>query len=89
MKSLPSFMKDTKHFIQIVEQVEEVTDDISVVTADIDNMYMNMPLELSEQGIREFFDRQTRVDKDMTTEDIIVGLELCQENNVFEFKENM
>ena len=45
MKSLPSFMKDTKHFIQIVEQVEEVTDDFGIVTAYMDNMYMNMTLE--------------------------------------------
>ena len=89
MKSLPSFMKDTKHFIQIVEEVEEVTDDVSIVTADIDNMYMKMPLELSEQGIREYFDKQNSDGNEMNTDEIIEGLELCQDNNIFEFKEKL
>ena len=89
MKSLPSYMKDTKHFIQILDQVEEVSEDIGIVTADIDNMYMNMPLELSEQGIREYFDKQDRDNKDINTEDVIEGLKLCQENNIFEFKKQL
>ena len=58
------------------------------MTADIDNMYMNMPLELSEQGIREYFDKQDRDNKDINTDDVIEGLELCQENNILSLRIN-
>ena len=84
MKSLKSYLKDTKHFIQVIEKANEdgkVSEDVALVTADISNMYMNMPLALSERGIREYFVSRDNND-DITTGEIIEGLEICQENNV-------
>lgn len=53
-------------------------------------MYMNMPLELSEKGVKEYFESKLdNDDEEMTTEEIIEGLEICQANNVFEFKEQL
>ena len=67
-----------------------ITDDVSIITADIDNMYMNMPLELSEQGIKEYCEsRNIPDDDDITTEEINESLEIFQKNYVFEFKRQL
>ena len=53
MSAKESYIKDTKHILQKVEEWNEegVDDDIAIVTADIENMYGNTPLELSKYGI--------------------------------------
>ena len=66
MKGLKSYLKDTKHFVQVLEEAnrtEMITDDVSIITADIDNMYGNMPLELSNQGIVEYCNSRTIPDE--------------------------
>ena len=55
MKKMKSYIKDNKHVIQILEEANEsgiVNEGVKIVTADIDNMYGNMPLELSEWGVK-------------------------------------
>ena len=33
-----------------------ITNNASLITADMENMYGNMPLEKSKQGIKEYFE---------------------------------
>ena len=87
MKSLKSLRRDTKHVFQEIEKTNndgEISDKINLAVADIDNMYGNMPLELSERGVRE--NLNLKQNESMPTKEILNGLEICQERNVFEFK---
>jgi hypothetical protein len=52
-------------------------------------MYRNTPLELSKYGISDYFDKLEEKADDTTKDEILQGMEICQENNVFEFKEQL
>lgn len=41
----PSYLKDTKHFIQIIDKSENLTHDTFLVTADVTSLYTNIPHE--------------------------------------------
>ena len=85
MQALPTYIKDSKQFIQIIEQINEkgpLKDTTNLVTADMEGMYPNMPLDLSEKGVKG----QPGV---MPTDTVLEGLKLCHETNVFEFKDQM
>ena len=64
-----------------------ITDNVSLITADMENMYGNMPLELSKQGIKEYFESLPPNPEDLTQDEILEALDICQENNVFAFKD--
>ena len=49
--------------------------------------YGNMPLEVSKQGITEYFESLPPNPDDLTKDEILEALDICQENNVFEFKD--
>lgn len=58
MRNLGSYIKDTKDFLKIIEKNNNegfINEEISIVTADMENMCGNMPLELSNQGIIEYW----------------------------------
>ena len=74
MKKMKSNIKDNKHVIQILEEANEsgiVNEGVKIVTADIDNMYGNMPLELSEWGVKTYFDNLDDDEEKLTTNEII------------------
>ena len=90
MKKQQSYIKDTKHVLQKVQHLNEegkLNDQVNLVTADFQNMYGKVPLELSTEGIREFCQKEgfnEEKDKPNTVE-VLEALNICQTNNVFEF----
>ena len=48
-----------------------------------------MPREMSDKGCREFLDSRPAVDGQATTESVMRCQEICQENNVFEFNQQL
>ena len=93
MKQHQSYIKDTKHALQLIKKANEegkVTDDTNLVTADFENMYGKMPLQLSKAGVQASYcpsvgGSDLRPDSD----ELMEALDLCQENNVFEFAEKL
>ena len=62
------------------------TDDTNLVTADFENMYGKMPLDLSKAGVRaDYCPRDGGPSLKPSTEELMEALDICQENNVFEF----
>ena len=60
MKQLPSFIQDTKHTLQIIEEInqrihnnEVSMDGVAIVTLDGEAMYNNMPGELARVASTE------------------------------------
>ena len=60
MRTIPSCIKDTGRILQKVEDWNEADfdEDITSVTADIENRYGYTPMELSKKGISEHFDNR-------------------------------
>jgi hypothetical protein len=79
--------------LQTIENVNEeglVDENVNIVTADMESMYAKMPLELSKQGISEYFDTVDDDDNnDITKEEMLEALDICQEKNLFEFKDDL
>ena len=92
MRNLPSYLKDTKSLIQNISRLNEegeVSEKTNLFSADFENMYGNMPVDISKAGIRKYHedflkDGNTGSEEPLTDE-ILTALDLCQQNNIFEF----
>ena len=88
MRNLPSYLKDPKHFIQKIIQLNEdgkITEKTNLVSADFENMYGNMPLEVSKLGVKNFLRDGNRGNDEARPDEVIEALDLCQQNKIFEF----
>ena len=87
MKSLPTYLRDTKHTLQLIEEKNEegIPKTAKFLTADIEAMYPNMLMNLCETGISEYLDGRFPKDGNPSTDNVIKYLNICQQNNIFEF----
>ena len=101
MKKLGSFLKDTKHTLQIIEQINEKIDKgelslegVSLVSLDVEKMYNNITLDLGMGAAKGYLDTRPahtyggadeNSDPFVTTETLMEGLDLCIQNNYFEY----
>ena len=81
MKQLLSFLQDTKHLLQIIEEInqksleEEVSlDGVALVTLDADSMYNNIPEELAMVASKDFLERGREGDKKKSSSEDTVYL---------------
>ena len=100
MTELPSYVRDTKHVLQIIEDINEKIekgevslDKVALITLDVEQMYNTMTEELAFKGSKEYLKKKEQevrsgliVDENnVTPESILAGLELCLKNNYFQF----
>ena len=99
MAGLPTFLKDTKHTLQLIDGLNEKIergelslDGVSLVTLDIDKMYNNMTEDLGHTAVRKFLDSRAQklhlIDSDeklVKSSSIIEALSICLKNNIFQF----
>ena len=64
---------------------ERNEEEINLVTADFENMYGLVPLDLSKKGVKKHLDARVDVSNEPTTDEALDALDLCQQKNVFEF----
>ena len=67
MTKLPSFLKDTKHVLQIVEEINEKIDNgevsldrVGLITLDVEKMYNTMTEELALGGTKRYLDQRAQ-----------------------------
>ena len=92
MQQLTTFLKDTRSLLIMIDQKNEsgpIPDSVNWLSADMKNMYQNMPGEESEAGCREYLDRRDVAVGEATTNSIIECLNICQDNNVFVFLDKL
>ena len=56
-QELPSYMKDTTHFLQKIDKVGEISEDTYMVTLDVKSLYTNID---NEEGLRVFEELEKR-----------------------------
>lgn len=86
MQQLPSFVRDTKHILNIIEDINEngpLDPDISMFTIDVKAMYPSMPRELGLKGVRDALNRRSSLIP--STDNLISCLEICLDFNNFIF----
>ena len=100
MRKLESFLKDGKHTLQVIEDIndkirdgEMSLDGVALVSLDVEAMYNNMTRDLGTLATKQFLENRTfQQDGEMTSvssESILEALDLCLDSNVFEFNEQI
>ena len=99
MKQLPSFLQDTKHVLQIIDEInkkiekDEVSlSGVAMVTLDVESMYNHMTDELAGGASREFLEGGRGGSPEVLkvkTDSILAALELCLKNNYFKFNDKI
>ena len=99
MKQLPSFLQDTKHVLQIIDEInkkiekDEVSlSGVAMVTLDVESMYNHMTDELAGGASREFLEGGRGGSPEVLkvkTDSILAALELCLKNNYFTFNDKI
>ena len=100
MTSLPSFLRDTKHTLQQIEQInckvdngEISLDNVNLVSLDVVSMYPNMSDELGITACTEYLNSRnlSLIDEELqiASGNLIEALKICLQNNYFQFDENI
>ena len=96
MKNLDSYLRDTKHTLQIISEIntkvsegEMSLEGVSLVSLDLESMYTNMTEELGTQACKEYLEsrifQQDGNETMVSSSSILVALNLCLKNNIFKF----
>ena len=83
---LPSFVKDTTHFLQLLEGLGDLPDDTLLVTLDVTSLYTNIPNDEGIQAARETLHRsRPDVGVKPSNDTLIKLLEMVLTKNNFQF----
>ena len=84
MRNLPTYLRDTKHTLQLIEEKNEngIPKSTNFLTADIEAMYPNMPMSLCELVICEYLETRSQRAGNPSTDNVVKCFRICQENNI-------
>jgi hypothetical protein len=91
MRSLPSFMNDTKHALQLIEEInakvernETSLDGVGLATLDLVQMYNNMTEEVGYQACKNFLEENdsqgVEREDSVSSESVLKALRICIQN---------
>ena len=100
MQSLETFLKDGKHTVKIIEEINDQIksgdislEGVALVSLDVEAMYNNMTEDLGTGACEEFLENRIfQGDGDqnsISSESILSALELCLQSNIFQFNEKL
>ena len=83
MQSSQTYVRDSSHFLELIEGLGPIPDDAILVTADVVGLYPNIPHEEGLQALGEALDR--RSNNKIPTNVLMEMTEFVLKNNFFEF----
>jgi hypothetical protein len=99
MKALDTFLKNTKHTLQIISQLNDKIDSgelsldaVSLVSLDVNKMYNNITEQLGKSSCQTYLNSRSVIgsqpanqntDNFVSTSSLIKGLDVCIKNNFF------
>ena len=86
VKSLPSYIKDSQHALEIFRDFNFLGEDKPIFTMDISSLYTAIPNSEGLQALRYFFDQRTV--KEPSSETLLRLAELVLTLNCFSFAGN-
>eukprot|EP00111_Clytia_hemisphaerica_P009129 TCONS_00026815-protein len=87
VESLPTYLKDTKHFLQLLDTWNEPLDNITMITADVTSLYTNIPHDEGLNTTTEYYTDHRRLlpDHAPNTTTIKILLDTILTNSNFRF----
>ena len=99
MRKLDSFLEDTKHTLQVIEDFNDKVDcgevsleGVALVSLDVESMYNYMSENLGTEACREYLESrisQADGNHEVSTNSILTALNLCLKNNYFVFNKKI
>jgi hypothetical protein len=98
MRNLDSFLEDTKHTLQIIEELNEKIDlgeidmeGVALVSLDVDSMYNNMSEDLGTSACKEYLESRISLEdgNQVSTNSLMTALNLCLKHNYFAFNDKI
>jgi hypothetical protein len=101
MVKVDSFLQDTKHILQVIEELNEKVEQgdlnlegVALVSLDVENMYNNMSAELGTGASKEFLEsRPTQTNEEgdnfVSSQSLLSALDLCLKSNYFKFNQKI
>ena len=86
IKSLPSYIKDSQHALEIFRDFNFLSDDKLIFTMDISSLYTVIPNSEGLQALRYFFDQRTVTE--LSSETLLCLAELVLKLKCFSFVGN-
>ena len=83
MSQIPTFGKDTNHFLNKLKAMGTFPDGAILVTIDVVGLYPHIPLDEDLTAVRKAIDN--RCDSEIPTNDVVDQEELVLKNNNFQF----
>ena len=97
MQNLKTFLKDTKHALQIIEELNDSVrkgeislEDVAFLTLDVFKLYPSMPKSLGRPASRKYLDSRAELEdpsliggkqKPVSTSSVMKCLDICLQNN--------
>ena len=87
VKEIKSYVKDTTHFVKLVEELGELPNPCWLVTLDVAALYLSIPIDLGLKAARETFNKyRPGTDVKPTNETLMKYFEAVLKKNNFSFK---
>ena len=80
-----SYIRDTTHFLNIIDNYNQLPDNTLLVTLDVSSLYTNIPNDLGIEACRENLELQRAGSKYPTNSSLIQLLEVVLTKNNFDF----
>ena len=89
VREIKSFVKDTNHFLTLIQELGDIPDSSLLVTLDVAALYPSIPIDLGLESARKTFD-QTRPGKNVkpSNKTLMKFLEAVLRKNNFTFNGN-
>lgn len=83
LKYIPSYIRDTKHFLNIIQEIHSLDEDEIMVTIDVSALYTSIPHSEGLEAVRSAL--TAHPNPHIGTDVIIFLLEIVLKNNTFKF----
>ena len=87
LADMPSFVKDTGHFLYILSKLGPLPQDIILVTLDVTSLYTNVPLLQAKQAVGRVLTRTRPWATEPSNQSLIRLLDFVFTKNVFTFSD--
>ena len=83
---IPSYVKDSTHFLQIIDALDHLPNQVYLVTMDVTSLYTNIPVQEGLDAIKDLLEQERRfLDSKPTNETLLELLKLVLTKNNFQF----
>ena len=88
LPKMKSYVKDTGHFLYLLEKIGPLPDNIIIGTLDVTSLYTNVPLNGAKEAVQKILSDERNPDSNPSNQSLIKLLEMIFSMNNFTFSDS-